>query len=104
VSDRCGRCQPGFCCSCDIPDFLRIPAEERRAAWERNPPTTSARTGPVAHERTETERLYYASIAYEKALKNELDRPRFAAMREKARLEKEEVEAVRERARRANKR
>jgi hypothetical protein len=76
-----------------IPDFLLLTAEQRRAAWERNPPKAMPTFGRAA---TETERLYRESIAHEKAIRRALDEPRFAAMRAKAAADKADRESVRE--------
>jgi hypothetical protein len=76
----------------DIPAFLRIPQEVRKAAWERNPP--KAAQSFSGRELTETEKAYRASKEYDKALRRERDRPRFEAMRAKAAAAKAELDAV----------
>lgn len=83
----------------EIPDFLRIPASARAAGWRDHPPQPTQSFG---REMSETERLYRESIEYDKAVKRELDRPRFAAMRARAAAEKAELEAVRIAAAKAN--
>jgi hypothetical protein len=81
----------------DIPEFLIIPQAERNAAWLANPPK------PMQHTptQTETERLYYQSIAREKAAKRALDQQRFALLRERASAEAAERAAVQARIKKA---
>jgi len=77
----------------DVPDFLQIPAADRRRAWDRHPPK------PIPAFRrdvTETERAYRASIEREKTAKRAADEIRFQAVRAKAAAEKAEREAVRQ--------
>jgi hypothetical protein len=79
----------------DIPDFLRVTPEDaakRKLAWERNPPKPMPMFG--GREPTETERLYRESKERERLARIERDRPRFEAMRAKARAEKAELDAV----------
>jgi hypothetical protein len=75
----------------DIPEFLRIPQEIRNASWQRNPPKAVPGYG---WEPTATEVLYRESIERDKAIKRELDRPRFEAMRAKAAADKAEQAAL----------
>jgi hypothetical protein len=77
----------------DIPDFLRLTAEERAAGWRLFPPTTSARasSGRVI---SDTERLYRASIERDKAKKRAEDEARFREMREQAAVDKAERDLV----------
>ena len=77
----------------DIPAFLRIPQEERNAAWARNPPKPMP-TGFGGRVMTDTEKLYRASIEREKAAKRALDEPRFEEMRLKEKKDKAERDAV----------
>jgi len=77
----------------DIPQFLKIPAQDRRRAWDRRPPK------PIPafdRETREVERAYRASIQRDKAAKRAVDEVRFHAMRAKAAAEKAEREAVRQ--------
>jgi hypothetical protein len=61
-----------------VPAFLRLSAEERTAAWGRNPPKPMPAFG---RELTETERLYRASIERDRARKRAIDEARFAELR-----------------------
>lgn len=70
----------------DLPDFLRITQAERNAAWVANPPKPLPK-GFGGRVRTETERLYYASIVRDKAKKRAEDEQRFRELRAKAAAE-----------------
>jgi hypothetical protein len=76
-----------------IPEFLKIPAEDRRRAWERHPPRPMPAFG---RDVTETERAYRASIERERAARRAVDEVRFQAMRAKAAAEKAEREAIKQ--------
>lgn len=75
----------------DIPEFLKLSAEERRAGWQRNPPRAMPAFG---REISETERLYRASIERDKAKQRAIDEQRFREMRERDAQDKAEREAV----------
>jgi|SRR5213595_3943805 hypothetical protein len=77
----------------DIPAFLKLTAEQRRAAWARQP----AKPIPAfSREITDTERAYRASIEAQKAERRAADELRFRAMRAKAAAEKAERHAVKQ--------
>src|SRR5262249_13483776 len=77
----------------DIPDFLKISAENRRRAWAH----VQSKSFPTfVRELTETERAYRASIEREKAAKRAADEIRFKTMRAKAAAEKAEREAIKQ--------
>ena len=75
----------------DLPDFLKIPAADRRRAWDRHPPKPMPAFG---RELSSTERAYRASIERERMAKRAADEVRFKAMRAKAAAEKAERDSV----------
>ena len=75
----------------DLPDFLKIPAADRRRAWDRHPPKPMPAFG---RELSSTERAYRASIERDRAAKRAADEVRFQAMRAKAAAEKAEHQAI----------
>lgn len=77
----------------DIPNFLRISPEDRRRAWERNPPKPLPAFG---REKTEAEIAYYASIKAEKSARRSRDEVRFKIMRAKTAAEKAERQRIKQ--------
>ena len=53
----------------DIPDFLRIPAEERKATWEANPPKAAPRKGWRTPEQEAAEKARLQAIADAKRMR-----------------------------------
>ena len=74
-----------------VPRFLRLTQEERRLAWERNPPKPMPQFG---FERTETQVAYAEFIAEDKRKQRAKDEVRWAALKAKRAAEKEEIALV----------
>jgi hypothetical protein len=70
-----------------IPKFLRISQADRAKAWEKNPPRPIPNFG---REVTETERLYHASIAHDRARQRAIDEQRWAELKAKREADKAE--------------